>query len=367
MLYYFPLIILIFGSILELFFDKKNNPELQSAFVLTSSILLFLLLGFKGNIDPDYDNYRYIFDISPSLYDINSQEFDRAIELSANIEPGIILLNSILKFFGLGYQSFILLNAVLLIILAINLARLIDVKNICTVLLCVFALYYQGMFVQVRFALCLFLIFNAVFYLWKRDVLKSVLLLLASSLIHNVYLLSVVFALCFMFRELVVRRYILFLMFAIVFSRFNFNEIFLNILGTGFDRYNAYVLSYGELGHHVSSGAFPFYWRLMFFLVAIFIIFRKFNLIDYNIEDKYKFLFVCVVVNILSWSVGYNTPILYRVSWFFDIGYTVIPLLACRYSSRQQKLALILIFFPYLLYRVSNGLVSLDNFYFDWV
>ncbi len=95
-------------------------------------------------------------------------------------------------------------------------------------------------------------------------------------------------------------------------------------------------------------------------------IYREADLFN-NQADLNKFLLIICLLNVSSWAIGYKFPILYRVSWFFDLGYLFYPIIYSQSKYVIKKFIFIIIFMIFLYMRVLNGLDSFDVYYFDFV
>ncbi|MFA0337322.1 EpsG family protein [Vibrio breoganii] len=362
--YLIPLIIATVVLFSNLFVeDGKEKLLFEIAVIFFSITLLTLMISLKGNVEPDYITYKILFDSGPSLFELNSDTFSYARTVINGIEPGLIVFNSIVKVFGGTYQHAITIVAVTSSISIIYIASYFPENRRSIVLLVLMFLFFQGLFIQTRFALSCLLSYVAVIgYLNKRYCLALLLLLLAFSF-HIIAVFSLVVILVWRFRDVIYRNIFILFLLLIPLTLFDPTAILKTIIETVMPRYVYYLNFYDG----ASTSPFPFYWRLCFNLMMLLSFYYCDRDVLNNASSLEKLLLIMCLINVASWSIGYNFPILYRVSWFFDFGYIFYPLVLYKMKKWPIRLILTGLFMIFLYFRVVNGLDSYQPYYFDFV
>lgn len=170
MIYFIVLFFLLFFSI-RILFPYRNNT--YKALLFVSSIVLILFAGFRGNIEPDYINYKGIFDRST---------FESLISL--DVEIGYYILNKIIFFFGLQFQWVLFFMAFLSIGVKIIFFKNNSPNFLFSLLLFYCSVFFLYDFIAIRQALALSFFFLAIPYLFKRNLIKYFVTILLASTIH---------------------------------------------------------------------------------------------------------------------------------------------------------------------------------------
>lgn len=351
------------------FFSKHNRSINYVNFSLFSFSILFIftMISLKGNVEPDYISYLNIFNNTPSLFDFDSKSLSNAKESAYGIEYGILFINGFVKIFTDKYQ------VLLLVISFINLFLIVKISYFfreCRffVIFSLVALFYQGLFVQIRFALsCFFLYYSIFLYLNSKDNLLKYTIsffnLFLGALLHNIWVVIVFVPLLLKLKK-IIRKYILFIFLATLpFALVDMYGVAEWLVNNFFSRYNVYVLDYNGF----NGSPFPYIWRLVLNIVLIKLLFYKESDRYEDLSTVDSLLLSFLFMNLLIWAVGYNFPILYRVSWFFDVGYIFFIISFYRSNFILKKIVFFILFSVYLFYRVYNGMDSYDDFYYDWV
>ncbi|ARD21661.1 EpsG family protein [Shewanella japonica] len=368
MIYFFPLFLLCSTAFLD-FFSKNVRAlnYLKFSICCFSIVFLFTMLSLKGNIEPDYISYFNIFNNTPSLFDFNADSIAVAKKSAFGIEYGILIINGFVKIFSDRYQLLLLVVAFLNIFLIIKISSFFKECRYFVIFALV-ALFYQGIFVQIRFALsCFFLYYSILLYLSSREnnLLKvlSIINLFFGAILHNVWVVTIFMPLLLKLKGFI-RKYILFLFLATLpLVWVDLFAVAKWIVQNLFPRYNVYILDYD--GYKASP--LPYFWRLFLNVFLILLLYFKESNRYKEFSNVDSLLLSFLFMNLLIWAVGYNFPILYRVSWFFDIGYVFFIVSFYKSHFMFKKITFFVIFSLYLFYRVYNGMDSYDEFYYDWV
>ena len=275
-MYYIPIFFSLVSAFFSLIYNDSYNKEynkLPLAFIMFSVFSLFILTAFKGDIEPDYYNYRDIFYNAPELSFLNFTTLKKAIEASFGIEPGILLVSSFLKFLGLGYQNLILFFSVLNITLSILICRNIGFTYILskiTYLSFFILIFYQSYFVQIRFATGAFFAYLAFLSFLKGAKKLSLLLFFLGVLFHNIAILFLMLPFFLATKRFWERNYVV-LLFALFVSFIDFYSIFEFIAENFFTRYTYYF----SLANDVGGSKIVFYWR--FFVYSVLFVMLSVN------------------------------------------------------------------------------------------
>lgn len=341
--YYIPLLLCAIGSFLKM-------PLYRKLFLFFICFYLFFILAFKGSVDPDYSNYQFLLENSPTFDDglagINAFSRDYGFEI------GLTLLNTTLNSLGVGlyfFYSFFAFIAVLCI-------YKISLKNNNSFL--VFSLLYVmsfiGLWVQVRFGLaCLLSLLASLIYFEGRKKL-SFFLFLSSLIFHNITFSLIIPVFIFLFFNKIGFRkdYILYvLMLFSVFLFFDLSWLLELVLIFFNTRYEAYFF---EDTGSVSS----YYIRLCFF-IAMLILIKK-NLFDIGGRDK--FLLSMVVSSVLIFIFASQITIFYRLGVFLELGY-IFFLNRYIYVSKYNYIFGVFVIILMLFYRIHDSLGEVKPYF----
>lgn len=363
-MYYIP----VLCSLLSAFFcyfrlnygNVKHN-QISFVFIIFSLFSLFILIAFKGDVEPDYYNYRDIFYNAPNLNYLTFNSLGKAISASFGIEPGILFVSSLLHFLGLHYQNLILFFSILNVTLSVLIWKIEGSINKFTYLSLFILIFYQSYFVQIRFAAGAFLAYLAIFVFFRGMKKLSLILFLFAVFFHNIAVLFLVLPLFFVTR-LFWDRHGLVLLLIFFISFIDFYSIFELVAEIFFPRYVVYF----SLEDDYEGNKFLFYWRFVVCFFLFFVLsFGERAIIDSEnlIESFLKF---CLFMNLFSWAVGYDFSIFYRVAWFFDIGLLYFLLAAKKSNSVTKQITIFFVVATLLVYRSSISIADFTSYRFDW-
>ena len=366
-MYYIPIFFSLVSAFFGLIYNNSHNNEynkLSLAFIMFSVFALFMLTAFKGDVEPDYYNYRDIFYNAPELSFLNFVTLKKAIDASFGIEPGILLVSSFLKFFGLGYQNLILFFSALNITLSILICRHIGSTSILgkiTYLSFFILIFYQSYFVQIRFAAGVFFCYLAFLSFLKGTKKLSLLLFFTGVIFHNIAVLFLMLPFFLATKKFWERNYTI-LFFSLFVSFIDFYSILEFLAENFFTRY----IYYFSLENDIGGSKIVFYWRFLVYSVLFFML--SFNEAELTKTTSLieAFLKFCLFMNLLSWAIGYNFSIFYRVAWFFDIGLLYFIFAANRSGLRIKRVSIFFIISTLLMYRSATSIADFTDYQFDW-
>ncbi|WP_392352680.1 EpsG family protein [Pseudoalteromonas rhizosphaerae] len=368
MVYFIPLFFLMVSAALDFFCKKdKLTTAIKISFSGFGLLFLFYLTAFKGNIDPDYLSYLNIYNNTPPLTSLSEETLAEARDKAYGIEYGILFLIGLIKAIGGSYQLLLIFFASTSIFLIYKLSKTFNRMHYFIVFALV-ALFYQGVYIQIRFATaCFFLYVSVFYYLNKSDdrynKIKSLFYFIFGALLHNVWVIILFFPIVIKLRDFFVRHIIVLFLLTLPLSFLGATDFISFTIENFLSRYNTYLLEYEDF----SGSKFPYYWRLILNLSLFYLLIFREKKIIHEISAVERLLLAFLFLNLASWAVGYNFPILYRVSWFFDVGYIFFILGFSRSQFLFKKIFFFVLFTIYLFYRVNNGMSSFSDFYIDWV
>lgn len=363
--YYIPLVVLLIAA----FFDFADNLGRYGRFVFQRLFSFFALLflaiicAFKGDVDPDYQSYFDIFNLIPSLDDFGSEGWAAAQENTDRLEPAFIAISSIVKYFGGGYRSVLIIFSIIFFFLTLFSRDVWGKEGKYVALFVLVASYYSAYFTQIRFLAASLLCYLVLFFYTNNKRLLALILMLLAVLFHNASWLMLLPFFLFRFRETISNRPFLLVMVSIPFAFFSILPLFEYLGSSVFLRYGAYV----EIKDEFLGSSWNYYWRLLFVLFFLGLLrFREKNLFLLATAFE-KMLFVCVLLGLYIWAVGHDIPILYRAAWFFDWGYLFFVAAFMRSKHGWKKMIFFLCMFVYLGVRVNRGLDGLEPYYMSLI
>lgn len=167
------ILIFVFLSLLAFLTWLKLPRALNIVIFFIASIVLILFVGLRGNIDPDYGNYLSIFNHSDLNYGKNS-----------DVEFGYYLLNKVVLFFGLPFQSIIILMAAVGIFLKLVFFYKASPNYGLSLFIYFCTVFFLFDFIAIRQAVALGLFMISIPFLFERKLIPYFLLLLVACQIH---------------------------------------------------------------------------------------------------------------------------------------------------------------------------------------
>lgn len=182
MIYHIVFIICLGGAIAS-FFPRFKKYENRTLWILGT--ILTLLAGLRHNVGFDYGSYILMFNETPILGDLFSNWH------VVNVEPGYLLLNSIIKTMGLP------VNAVLFVIAAATMAILfLSFKKyspfpVVVVLLYVARFFFVRDMGQIRSSIASAIILFSLDYIYRKQLFKFALTILVAMMFHQIAIVGV--------------------------------------------------------------------------------------------------------------------------------------------------------------------------------
>ncbi|HBU6575562.1 TPA: EpsG family protein [Citrobacter amalonaticus] len=367
--YYIPLIPLLFGMIIP-----KKNVHIHNKIIFQSDrfylwiflLIIFILTGFKGNIDPDYQNYLFYYNVIPKYEDLNTLNLEAIKNITSNVELSVIYGMAFLKSFGLGFQYYYILSALIIVILISKVASYFIGKE-CIVGLVLYCFYIQPFFIQVRFfggALC-GIICILEFYARNKINIKVMLYFLIGLFLHTVVVFAIPLLLGKYIYAIVRKHLLLVFLLPTLFSIINIDSI-LQYTPMISDRYVNYLnaaSSQKELG-----SIFSFLIRecIAIFLIIMFALSNRYSA-EVLCETKQSKPMILVLLAMLCvWALAWQFGMLYRVALMFELGWLLFLIQRKKTFSFYSSWGVLL---PYMIFRLYIGLAELRPFEFanEWI
>lgn len=140
-----------------------------------------LLVALRGDIDPDYSNYKEIFDYSKLFLQQGGTE----------VEIGYLFLNSLVKTIGLGFQVIIFIMALLSVVPKAVFFYRYSPNYLFTLLIYFSSIYFLFDFIAIRQAVTLSIFMWSLVYIVNRRFIPFALCILFGSFIHVSILLLI--------------------------------------------------------------------------------------------------------------------------------------------------------------------------------
>ncbi|WP_407822746.1 EpsG family protein [Proteus terrae] len=361
-LYYIPIIILLtsylfkFKSV-DLTYKKNHLVNLDTLIYGACLFFIYIITAFKGNIDPDYLNYKYYFDIIPKITELNEFTLLKVKESTSNVEISLIYLFSLFKFLHIDFQFFYITILLIIVFLINKLSYYFPNKSLF--LLVIYCFYFQGLFIFVRYqigALCaLLIIFN---YSKKNKVtISSIFYFIFGISFHSVTIFCIPALLLFKLRKKILNIYLILLIVPIFMSQFDLT-LLLNIATLINPRYINYLDNYHVVG---SISSLLIREVLIFFL--LFLAYLDKQKITETIKDNILTMQLLLLLLLLFiWSVAWRVGILYRIALLYDIAWIFFFSLILKNNllNNIKNFTLIL----YLLLRLQTGISELSTYSF---
>lgn len=344
--------ILFLGYMLS--FYKSNFDEL---FFITVLIFVFIITGFKGNIDPDFNNYKYYFDIIPTYSELTDTNLELIRSKTSNVESGTIYYIAILKSLGLSFAFFYIGISIISTFLTYQIAKHFK-NNKCIFLFCMLCFYVQSYFIISRFLIAILssilIILN--FNKNKKIKLSDIFIFLIGSFFHSIIYLTIPLIVLFTFRKIIIKYYSLILLLPIIISLIPINYFYF-LFSLINERYIFYI-NRDNPGQYFSF----FYRELLLLLFYSYIFYYE----KYRVSQS-NYLNVTLAISMLmllfSWSLSWQLDILYRVTLTFDFGWILFFLIP--YKNTYGKILIFSILTFYCLFRYCVGVNELSNYTFN--
>jgi|GEM_PF-2606138 len=305
-------------SLLMGFFNRRNR-YIYWLFIF----LVALFVGLRGNVDPDYLNYNYIFNISPSIGEGWGTLVAHIEEVK--LEPVFLLVVSFLKESG---ANFVFLNLICSWVCFFFLKKICAFnENYWISFSYIYANAFVGLWVQIRFGVAIFLTAYAILLFSEKHKIKSIFIFVVSMLVQSasIIYLPIIFSYRIIetFKINIWKFFIFIFVFSIPLSLLPLRAQIGDFLIFFNQRYFEYALEGG--GTYIS-----FLYRVALISVLFFLI-KK----DKVLEEFEKIMMVMVMFSLLIWAIAWQFPILYRIGTLCDTGFLLF--LNRKIYSRRAK------------------------------
>lgn len=301
-------IILLILFLSASFFKLKQG---QLVFSIFSIILLTFLAGGRADYGVDYEEYRNIFESVPFL----SEFFSSDALTDIHGEYFFLLLCSILKSVGLGFEEFSVVFAFLSVFITIHAFNKFGWSVSAAVLLYFSHNYFLKEMGQIRNGLSSAILLMAFYYLKNFENIKYFFFVLLASFVHSA---ALIFSLAYFAIKRSFSFLFVLLAFAFILGAVGWLDMALGLVGQYLpSRLNDYIGTeyYSNIG--LSN---PQTIKQIIFCILFFLIF-----VEFSKNKKYSNDMAVV-------SFGYAVKI-YMVSVFFLLIFVEFDLLARRMAS----------------------------------
>ncbi|MCA5918293.1 EpsG family protein [Pectobacterium brasiliense] len=323
---------------------KKNNLQLKliAVFIFFS---LAIIAGLRSGNDPDYQNYRNIYDYASIS--------------SVDIEPFYLWINQLFKLLGISFEGLILLIALASVMLKCMAVIKYSEYFFLSIVIYISSIYLLFDLIAIRQGFSIALIMLSL-RLWENRKLSALLLILIASLFH-IASLSFIPVLFLVGRDFSKKFLIICLFFlssiivgSQVFSLMDFIQTISFLPG--------FVSSKIAIYSSYDKEAVSSYKQILVSILA-YIVYTKVNCSQYVKSCCLVYIFGSIFTTLFS-SIG---DIAFRLKWFFlwteiiFVPYTIQPLLT-RINNQEGRIlvkgtffALISILYIYSAYTFVNS------------
>ncbi|WP_181186397.1 EpsG family protein [Orenia metallireducens] len=204
------------------YFDVFKNLRKYRKLILYAIIIILTIFVASRSNTPDYLNYKKAFtEVSTNISDV----FIEAKK--TNMEVGYIFLNIIFKNIINNFELFSFFIAFITIFLTFKAYEKLSIYPLISILIYISYLFLLQPMTQIRNALALSIILNALVYVEKKQLLKYILMVFFASLFH---ISSIIFLPVFFFNKIKLNKevsYIIFFSLIILLLSSNFNILIL--------------------------------------------------------------------------------------------------------------------------------------------
>lgn len=342
------------------FVINNNKVKQKKVFIFFGVALIFLLTGFKGDIDPDYKNYLFYFDLIPPLSKLNDESLHQIKNQTSNVEFGMVYMMSFLKSLSLPFQSYYIFTSTVICFLSSKLAKSYP-GNEAIVLFFLYCFYFQPYFIQTRYFISLLSILM-VFSLYHRHgrlSLVACIYFFIGLSFHSVAIFVIPLLLASHFANFIKRYWIQLLLFPLFLVTINITDL-IGYAGAINERYDSYTNGGVNKAGDISSFYIRFY--LVCFLSFLCVSFTKFKFKELN--KPYEELLILCFLMLCSWSIAWKLGMLYRVALIFEISWVFFIMYSNEYLNPVIRRTILFTLVLYAFYRLSTGVSELEEFYF---
>lgn len=326
-------------------FNESRLPHtLKCLLLIISTISLTLLAGIRGDIDPDYSNYKEVYDFVNVYLDRGDQ----------SVEYGYLLINVFVKSINLGFQAVIFIMALLSVIPKAIFFYKKSPNFLFSLLIYFSSIYFLFDFIAIRQAVTISIFMVSLVFILEKKIIPYFICIVLGSFIHSSILLLLPGY--FFFN----RRFssnILYLIIGIC-AIINFLQIKIGLLELLLEKF---VLPDGAAGKVAIYGmeqnfAFVSLKQILLALIFIFL----------NSKLRSNVIFINILANIFVVGIIVATllngipQLSYRIKWYFLWPEAVLMVYFVEYIS-LKKLSIKLLIYSLLLVLYANTMNDLLN------
>lgn len=329
--------------------DSKNNKfGVESIYLLGSFLILFLISALRGDFTSDYNSYIHLFKV------YNSMSLNEILNIGLNQEIGYIILNKLISIFTKNSLYIIIVTTFITLYCFYNqIIKDSPYKWISILLFITIGPYYTS-FNLIRQILAVGIVFMGSRYIYQKNIIKYVSVIILASLFHRSSLVMIPFYFI-LNSELSIKKLLYIIVSGIVFILFS--DMIISIIQLV--AYNSYEKgSYGMSGLKYTNAIMP-----VSILIFTLFHYKKLDAKDIKINVWINGIIFYTFFTIL----GLKVQMLQRIAEFFA-PYALLMIPKIIYNIRDVKLKLIYIFLLVIIcisynYIVLSG-TGYDPFYF---
>jgi hypothetical protein len=201
---------LFFAALLATWCNFYSKKSIITKLVFFFTVCLIILLAGLKQIGSDYYGYQKYFELSPELG--QGSFLSQWMNALPAVEIGWVFLGTMFKAFGMSYEIMIFVVATV----AVGLSSLFYYKQTRFYSLALLVYYSHPFFyremVQIRIGIACSILIWSFYYLAKKQLLQSLIILIVACLIHNTVILAIVPMAMFHWEIRLKTRYIILLL-----------------------------------------------------------------------------------------------------------------------------------------------------------
>lgn len=351
-IYLLPFFLLLVAQVLLLL--GAVGKKLSRAIAYVSIFIIFLITALKGDVDPDYRNYKYLFDI----VEIQSgfwRGYFQALSRLGGLEALSAFVMYVIKFLGGSFQLFYVVFSAFSCAIIFYFSRVSKIE-ISVATFFIYCFYFYGFWVITRFLLGALLGLLSIAYFYRSGLVKKpfVMALLGAG-VHRVsfFAVPVVFTIRH-FGSFIKRNILSIIILSIPVAVVDLSGLF-SFFVSDAHRYHVYIRN------SVGGDFFSFITRFLFVFSLLAYLKHCCPRVYYE-NTKYDFILVMVPFMLFSWALAVSLGIFYRVGLFFDISFLYFFLVAGCLRNIFNRVVFIFPVFAYAAYRVAVGAAGLEPY-----
>jgi hypothetical protein len=322
--------------------QSKVPRSLRFLFLFIATLLLVLLAGLRGDIEPDYSSYKDIFEITKKYF----------INGGTNVEYGYLYINYILSKIGFGFQSVIFLMSIMAIIPKIFFFYKQSPNYLFSILIYYSSIFFLFDFIAIRQAITISIFMWSLFFVLEKKFIPYLLTILLGSLIHSSILILIPCYFIFSRNFSSYSAYILIIVCTVI----NFLQIKLGILHFVLEKFVLPDSAAGKVSVYGIDQDFAFVSLKQICLAFIFVFI--------NSKKRNEFPFINILTNVFVMGIFFSTifnsipQLAYRIKWYFFWTESILILYFIDYIY-NKKLSIKLLIYTLLFVLYANSLSML--------